>query len=434
MIILTIFSAILIVCISLGQPILIALAAGYILFSGYAISMHYAPVQVLKMSLQGIRTVKNIIILFILIGMLTASWRTAGTLPLLISYAVEFIQPEIMILAAFLLNCLVSALMGTSFGTAATMGVVTISIANALQISPVAAGGAILSGIYFGDRCSPVSSSALLIAELTHTNIFHNIKQMLRTAFVPFMLTLAIYAALGLLIPSTAGTMPDMYHLFAKEFRLELLTLLPAACIVLLSLLRINVKLTLAASILTAVVLSITMQQQPPYAMLEALITGYRSQDPAIATLLNGGGIVSMLNVTAIICLTSSFAGIFAATRLLEPLKQKIASMSKATFPFCGTIITSLIASMIACNQALAIMLTHQICAPIAQKREALAVDLENTVVVISPLIPWSIAAAVPLTAINAPATCLSAACYLYLLPLWQLLWQFYQNKHQKPM
>jgi NhaC family Na+:H+ antiporter len=89
---------------------------------------------------------------------------------------------------------------------------------------------------------------------------------------------------------------------------------------------------------------------------------------------------------------------------------------------------------MIACNQALAIMLTHQICAPIAQKREALAVDLENTVVVISPLIPWSIAAAVPLTAINAPATCLSAACYLYLLPLWQLLWQFYQNKHQKPM
>lgn len=364
--------------------------------------------------------------------MLTASWRTAGTLPLLISYAVEFIQPEIMILAAFLLNCLVSALMGTSFGTAATMGVVTISIANALQISPVAAGGAILSGIYFGDRCSPVSSSALLIAELTHTNIFHNIKQMLRTAFVPFMLTLAIYAALGLLLPSTEGTMPDMYQLFAKEFRLEILTLLPAACIVLLSLLRINVKLTLAASILTAVVLSITMQQQTLYTMLGALITGYHSQDSAIATLLNGGGIVSMLNVTAIICLTSSFAGIFAATRLLEPLKQKIASMSKATFPFCGTVITSLIASMIACNQALAIMLTHQICAPIMQKREVLAVDLENTVVVISPLIPWSIAAAVPLTAINAPATCLSAACYLYLLPLWQLLWQLYQNKRHK--
>ena len=59
-------------------------------------------------------------------------------------------------------------------------------------------GGAMLSGVYFGDRCSPVSTSALLVSELTETNIYDNIKRMLKTALVPFLLSCGVYAALGM--------------------------------------------------------------------------------------------------------------------------------------------------------------------------------------------------------------------------------------------
>ena len=51
------------------------------------------------------------------------------------------------------------------------MGVITLSIGETLGISPLYSGGAILSGTYFGDRMSPVSTSALLVSVLTGTDI-----------------------------------------------------------------------------------------------------------------------------------------------------------------------------------------------------------------------------------------------------------------------
>ena len=44
---------------------------------------------------------------------------------------------------------------------------------------------------------------------------------------------------------------------------------------------------------------------------------------------------------------------------------------------------------------------------------------LEDTVIVIAALIPWSIAGAVPIAAIGATGGCLFYAFYLYLIPLW---------------
>ena len=46
----------------------------------------------------------------------------------------------------------------------------------------------------------------------------------------------------------------------------------------------------------------------------------------------------------------------------------------------------------------------------------------EDSAVVIAPLIPWSIAGAVPLATINAPTLSLAAATFLYLLPLSRML------------
>lgn len=183
------FSSALIGCIAANVSILYALVFGYFVFCTYGLIRKHNFYQILKMSITGIRKAKNILIIFILIGMLTALWRAAGTIPVIVSYSAGFIRPSIMIVMAFLLNCLVSFLTGTSFGTAATMGVICMTMAKAMGINPIYVGGAILSGVYFGDRCSPVSSSALLVADLTGTDIFKNIGYMLRTALVPFLAT-----------------------------------------------------------------------------------------------------------------------------------------------------------------------------------------------------------------------------------------------------
>ena len=75
---------------------------------------------------------------------------------------------------------------------------------------------------------------------------------------------------------------------------------------------------------------------------------------------------------------------------------------------------------MIACNQTLTILLANQLCGDGYQDKEQLALDLEDSAVVISPLIPWSIAGGAPLSTIGAPVAAITAAFYLFLLPLWR--------------
>lgn len=76
-------------------------------------------------------------------------------------------------------------------------------------------------------------------------------------------------------------------------------------------------------------------------------------------------------------------------------------------------------------------MLSHSLCKEDQGKQE-LAIGLENTAVVIAPLIPWSIAGAVPLAALGAPTAAIPAACYLYFIPLWNLAVHLRRNKQTK--
>jgi len=57
---------------------------------------------------------------------------------------------------------------------------------------------------------------------------------------------------------------------------------------------------------------------------------------------------------------------------------------------------------------------------------------LEDTAVVIAPLMPWSIAVSVPLTSIGAPAAVLLTAFFLYLIPLWNLLVHIVRQSRKK--
>ena len=108
--------------------------------------------------------------------------------------------------------------------------VICAAIGTSMGVSPLLTGGAVLSGAFFGDRCSPVSTSALLVAAVTKTDIYDNIRRMVKTAFVPFLLACGIYAGIGLTLPRE-GSVMDLEALFSRSFRLHWTALIPAAAI-----------------------------------------------------------------------------------------------------------------------------------------------------------------------------------------------------------
>ena len=426
--VLGLFSAALCVCVAAGWSVIYALLFGYLLFFTYGLLQKRSASELLLMSWKGVRTVRNILITFLLIGMITALWRASGTIAVIISYALHIVSPKAFILISFLLCCLVSALTGTSFGTAATVGVICMTMGNGMGLSPFWMGGAILSGSFFGDRCSPMSTSALLTSQLTGTDIYRNIKNMIRTSVGPFVITCMIYltagwiSAAGTAVPApgaAASGALSMEKMFADNFSLHPVMILPAALIILLSLFKLNVKITMSASILTAWLLAWYFQKAAPAELFLAMVQGYRSADPQLSSLLDGGGIVSMGKVFAIVCISSSFSGIFDGTGILDKPKKQLARLGTRISPYGTILVTSVLTCMISCNQTLGTMLTCQLCQDMYPDKEKLAVTLENTVIVIAPLIPWSIAGTVPLATVSAPITALLAACYLYLLPVW---------------
>ncbi len=415
------FCAALVACIAANTSIVPALAGGVLIFLIHGRLTGHAWLPMLRKGFATMRAASIVVVTFILIGLLTTLWRAAGTVPFIVANTTMLIRPHVVILLAFLLNCLMSLLTGSAFASAATMGVITMTLGTSMQVSPLFLGGAILSGVYFGDRCSPVSTSAQLVKTLTHTNIFDNIRLMLRTAAIPFALTCVIYAALALCTHPSDGSM-DVSALFAAAFNLHWVSVLPAVVLVVLAIARMDVRITMGASICTALPICLLAQHMDWLSLGQALIFGYHCPDTQVAPLIDGGGVVSMIKVMLIVCISSSYSGIFQETGLLNGAHQVIRRVADRVGGFGATLITSMVTSCVACNQTLSIMLTDQLCRNIGQDEQRHAINLEDTAVVVAPLVPWSIAGAVPLASVGAPTASLLLACFLYLLPLAGLL------------
>ena len=424
------FSLSLITCLLLKFSVVYALVTGYIIFIIYGLIKRHNLIILIKKSFEGVLTVKNILLVFILIGMITALWRASGTIAFIVYMGSKLISPSILILLTFLLCSILSVLIGTSLGTAATMGVICVSIGKTMGVNPYYVGGAVLSGIYFGDRCSPMSTSALLIAELTKTNLYTNIKLMIKTSIIPFIVTCLFYLLLG--FKSTISNISvNVTEIFKQNYNLNIIVIIPAILIVILSILKINVKKTMLVSIVISFIIAIFIQRDSVVALINYCIFGYHHPNERLNLMMKGGGILSMVNVSLIVGISSSYSGIFKETKMLVSLKKYLKDFSKKTSSYFVIFLSSIISGAIACNQSLGTILTNELCGEFVEKQK-MAIILENTVILLVGLIPWNIAMEVPLKAIDVGIMAGVYAFYLYFLPLWNLILGVIEERNKK--
>ena len=424
------FSMSLIVCLLLKLSVVYALIIGYMIFVIYGLIKGHNLIVLIKKSFEGVLTVKNILLVFILIGMITALWRASGTIAFIVYMGSKLISPSILILLTFLLCSILSVLIGTSLGTAATMGVICASIGKAMGVNSYYVGGAVLSGIYFGDRCSPMSTSALLIAELTKTNLYTNIKLMIKTSIIPFIVTCLFYLFLGFK-SKVSNISVDVTEIFKQNYNLNIIVIIPAILIIILSILKINVKKTMLVSIVISFIIAMFIQRDSIVALINYCIFGYHHPNERLNLMMKGGGILSMINVGLIVGISSSYSGIFKKTRMLVSLKEYLKLFSKKTSNYFVVFLSSIVSGAIACNQSLGIILTNELCRELVEKQK-MSIILENTVILLVGLIPWNIAMDVPLKAIGVGFMSGLFAFYLYFLPLWNLFLDFIKERKYK--
>jgi NhaC family Na+:H+ antiporter len=376
---------------------------------------------------QGIRQSLGVLGILLLIGTLVALWMAAGTVGTLVYYGLQLIQPHWFLLSAFALTSLVSVLLGTSFGAVGTVGLALMIMARGGGADLHWTAGAIIAGAYVGDRCSPMSSSAHLVAAVTRTDIYQNLPSMGVTSVVPFLLAAGLYEVVSWQQPleiagqGLAATIPETFDIGG-------MALVPAISLFVLATLRVPVKRTMLVSLVTAAILAIGQQGYSVPQLFRFMIVGFQLDGTTeLAKILHGGGLLSMARVCLVVVVSTALAGLLSGTQTFSQVERQVARWDRGRGVFGGTIIVSLLTAAYGCTQTIAILLTQQLTEKNYRQAglscEQQALDLENSAVVLSPLVPWNIAGLVPATMLMTNAGFVPFAVYLFLLPVWNLIW-----------
>lgn len=408
-------------CLALDVSLVWALLFALALFFVYGLARGYSARALCAMAWSKIP--KSMIVLRVLffIGMLTGLWRASGTISFFIYHGVRLITPQLFLLVAFLLTALLSYTLGTSFGVAGTAGVVLMALARSGGVNEAVTAGVVLSGIYFGDRGAPTSSCASLVAALTETDLYDNVRRMFQTAALPYALCLAFYAVLSFRHPITAVD-ETLLGALAENFDLSLWALVPALFMLVLPLFRVPIRLAMAASTAAAFLITLLVQGGSVSDAFGIMVFGYHPTEGMLAQVLTGGGLVSMLTPFLMIPLAALYTGILEGTGALAEVQSLLARLAVRIGRFPTMLLLSVLCAMVLCNQTIVVMLSHQLIGALyaadGAQHEELAMDIANSGVTLSGLVPWCIACSVPLSTLGVGTEALPYACLLYLIPL----------------
>ena len=147
---------------------------------------------------KSISSAMSSMLILLMIGALTGTWLLSGVVPAMIYYGLQILNPIVFLFAACIVCIIVSIATGSSWTTAATVGIALIGIGKAMGFQEGLIAGAVLSGAYFGDKISPLSDTTNLAPAMAGTDLFTHIKYMAYTTIPSITITLIIFLAIGL--------------------------------------------------------------------------------------------------------------------------------------------------------------------------------------------------------------------------------------------
>ncbi|WP_330112182.1 Na+/H+ antiporter NhaC family protein (plasmid) [Cetobacterium somerae] len=377
----------------------------------------------LDIAIAGTKKSYLLVFIFALLGALSASWFISGTIPALIYYGIKIINPNYFYVFSFLITSLFSFLIGSSFGTVGTIGLVMVSLARGVGLDIYIVAGSIISGAYFGDRGSPMSSSANFVSILTETEIYSNVKGMFKASILPYLITLSLYFYLGRNIESKFIE-NNILTLLNQNFYLDFLVFIPMIYLVIMCLLKKNIRHTILVSIFLSLIIGWFLQNYEDRNFIKVLIYGFKLPiENELYNVIRGGGIFSMGTAMVMALLSCGLVNIVDKLGILKLVSEKIGVVKSEWKIYLYTIVVAILTAAISCSQSTSILLTSQIMKKIYKKngfiKELLALDIENSSVVLSSLIPWNIAITVPALMLDISAVkIIPYSLYLFILPM----------------
>lgn len=377
--------------------------------------------------IQGIQTAIMPILILSLIGILIAVWMMSGTVPTLLYYGMDYINPHYFAVSALYVTIVVSMFTGSSFTTVSTIGVAFMGIALTTGVSPALAAGAVVCGACFGDKMSPLSDTTNFAPAVAGISLFTHIRNMVYTT-VPALIVTTVFF---LLVPTTdtidLSSLQQIKLALQDGFQIHWLTLISPLAVIACSIKRVPIIPTLIVGIVTGLLVTAIIQQQTAVDVwFSVMQRGYQSSitNETVASIVNRGGLQSMMWSVSLILIALSLGGLLQHCGVIEAFFRKVIQPLKRK----SSIVLMTGASSIAVNgmtgeQYLSILLPGQMFKDEYTRRDIPAKTLSRTLedcgTLVNPLIPWGVSGAFFAATLGVPVIeYVPYATFLWLSPL----------------
>jgi NhaC family Na+:H+ antiporter len=363
----------------------------------------------------GIGTAMGAILILLAVGALIGTWLMSGTVPALIYYGLELLNPRYFFVATCLICSIASLATGSSWTVAGTLGVALIGVAMGLSLSPAIAAGAVISGAYFGDKMSPLSDTTNLAPAVAGTDLFTHIRHMTWTTGPSYLIALVLYLVIGLGsdVNSDGVALEGLMATLDASFNITPLALLPLAVVFFLAIRKVPPLPTILFGALLGGLFAVVLQPQAVLAFADggelatglamtkgvwlALADGYVASTgvPEVDDLLTRGGMSSMLTTIWLILAALAFGAVMEHAGMLQRLIQGALKAAKSTGSLITTVVLSCIGiNIIAADQYIAVVLPGKMFQAEFRRRNLdpknLSRILEDAGTLTSPLVPWN--------------------------------------------
>ena len=354
------------------------------------------------------------------VGLLIGSWVFSGTIPMIIYYGVDLISPQYLVLTAFVIAAIISTVTGTSWGSAGTVGVAIMGIAQGLDVNLAATAGAVVAGAYFGDKLSPLSDTTNLAPIAAGSELYEHIRHMFYTTIPATIVAIAAYLFFGSEAASSGANVSEsvlaLQGQLDKIFHWNIILLLPVLFVLAGSVLKWPTIPVMIIASLFSVALGVIIQGFSLKNGFISVMTGFNvtmsginmefSKD--ITKLLNRGGVSSVNSTTILVICAMGFAGIISKTGMLTKVLHTImAKVKSAAGVIISTIGSCLTVAFVTGSSYLSILIPGEMFKDFYKEKNLAAKNLSRTLedsgTVIVPLIPWSAAGAYMTATLGVP-------------------------------
>jgi len=390
--------------------------------------------DVQRMMVNGVGRALPAVFILLIIGIIVGTWIASGVIPTMIYYGLSIIEPALFVPIVALVTGIISITLGSSFTSIATIGLAFMAIGEGLGFPPGLVAGAVISGAYFGDKLSPLSDTTNIAPAMAETDLFSHVKHMLWDTIPAFIISIVLYWIVSKSATANGGADTKVIEVMKTGlndvFAIHpLLLLMPILTIILM------IKKTPAIPALIGVgilggVLAIIVQGLTVTSVIQIMTNGYHVESgvKALDSLLNNGGLMSMLGTIGLLILATALGGILEETGSFEVLTKKMMSKVHSTGSLISTtILSTFIVAFASGAQFLAIILPARTFVKdykkmgIDTKNLSRCVEAAGTVGI--NLVPWGVPAVFAAGILGvSPGEFIPYAFLAFLVPLINIL------------